>query len=281
MLQTYEIAATWAVVGHLFLESCRRGDDGRAHEDLPRPTLSWYPFDWYGQDPCTNRAKDPLWYGDDIVDLLLSAPTPQEIGCHSFSHLIFGDPGCSELVARADIAECGRLAEQRGIRLRSFVFPRNSEGHHSLLQESGFTAYRGKDKNWFNALPRTASRAAHLIDQAAAVEPPVSLPQLKVPGLWNIPGSMVILERRGARTVIPLSSMIAKGKAGLARAVRESKVFHLWLHPFNLTRDPEGMLGVLRAIIEEAVRLKGEGVLDIETMGSLADSLPLPAAVLA
>src|SRR5579885_94526 len=77
-----EMAATWAVVGHLFLEACDRGAGGEAHPDLPRPALSFRPGDWFGADPCTDRHRDPLWYGDDIVDLLLAAPVAQEIGSH-------------------------------------------------------------------------------------------------------------------------------------------------------------------------------------------------------
>ena len=38
MLERYEVAATWAVVGHLFLRSCVRGASGLAHPELVRPT---------------------------------------------------------------------------------------------------------------------------------------------------------------------------------------------------------------------------------------------------
>jgi peptidoglycan/xylan/chitin deacetylase (PgdA/CDA1 family) len=272
-LEDYEIAATWAVVGHLFLDACARGADGRAHPGLPRPNLSWYPQDWFGKDPCSDRSHDPLWYGDDIVDSLVRSRVEQEIGCHSFAHVPFGDPGCPAELVHADLVECIKLAAERGLSLQSFVFPRNSEGHHAILREHGFIAYRGLDPTWFEPLPGQARRAARLIDYAVPIPPPVSRPVETQPGLWNVPGSMLLIGRRGARRLVPLASPVAKAKAGLGRAVRENKVFHLWLHPFNLANDRENMIGAFREILAEAVRLRDAGSLDIRTMGDLATHL--------
>ncbi|HTJ76037.1 MAG TPA: hypothetical protein VL337_11815 [Acidimicrobiales bacterium] len=268
-----EMAATWAVVGHLFLPSCSPGPDGAAHPEHPRPHLSWHPGDWFGDDPCTDRARDPLWYGDDIVDMLLAAPVAQEVGSHSFAHIPYGDPGCTADVVEADLTACAKLAAQRGLTLRSFVFPRNSEGHHAALAEHGFAAYRGVDRTWFEAFPGQISRAARLVDQAVPLAPPVSAPTETLPGLWNIPGSMLLIGRRGARRVVPVPATVAKAKAGMARAVREGKVFHLWFHPFNLAADRERSLAMLRAILGEAARLRDSGVLDVRTMGDLATAM--------
>src|SRR5262249_32941528 len=143
LLVERELSATWAMVGHLFLGACQRGPDGRAHPELVRPRYRWYPRDWLSCDPCSDRARAPLFYGDAILGLLVGARTPQEIGCHSFSHLVYGDPGCSREAAASDLAACVQAARARGIVLRSFVFPRNLEGHHALLREHGFIAYRG------------------------------------------------------------------------------------------------------------------------------------------
>ena len=86
LLDRYEVSATWAVVGHLFLSECSRDEAGLAHPELVRPRQRWRPGDWYASDPCTDRLRDPLWYGDDIIDALLASRTPQEIGSHSFGH---------------------------------------------------------------------------------------------------------------------------------------------------------------------------------------------------
>ena len=143
MLDRYSVPVTWAMVGHLFLDSCDRAQDGRAHPDLGRPAYDWYPHDWYRQDPCTDLATDPLWYGADVVELVRSARTQHEIGSHSFAHLVFGDPGCPAEAARDDIEAWSAAARDCGISGRSFVFPRNRVGHLDLVAAAGFTCYRG------------------------------------------------------------------------------------------------------------------------------------------
>ena len=273
LLDEYEIPATWAVVGHLFLGSCTRGADGRAHPELERPSYSWHRGDWLGDDPCTDRARDPLWYGDDMIDAIAARRTAHEIGCHSFSHLVYGDPGCSAAAAASDLRACVERARLRGLTLRSFVFPRNLEGHHTLLREFGFVSFRGEDPAWFRALPGAGRRVGHLIDQVAALVPPVSQPYQHLPGLWNLPGSMVLLHRNGVRRAIPLAVRARKIRAGLARAIRERGLFHLWFHSQNLCRDRDGLLAVLRSAFAEAVQLRDRGLLDIRTMSDLTDSL--------
>jgi hypothetical protein len=261
------------VVGHLFLRSCQRGADGRAHPELVRPRHAWYPGDWLAKDPCTGRDRDPLWYGDDLVEAILGARTRHELACHSFSHLVYGDAGCSAEAAAADLRACVEAARAYGVSLRSFIFPRNVEGHHSLLREHGFVAFRGDDPTWYRSLPGRARRLAHLVDQATALPPPVSLPVERLPGLWNLPGSLLLLHRNGVRRFIPFQARELRIRRGLARAVHDRRLFHLWFHSHNLGRDRDGMFAVLRAGLREAARLRDRGLLDIRTMADFADEL--------
>ena len=138
---------------------------GLAHPELVRPRQSWRPGDWYASDPCTERQRDPLWYGDDIVDAVLATRTPQDIGSHSFGHVLYGDPALTREAVDADLDACLAEAAKRGIILRSFAFPRNSEGHHEALRAHGFTAFRGADPTWHAGLPGLLARAGHLVDQ--------------------------------------------------------------------------------------------------------------------
>jgi peptidoglycan/xylan/chitin deacetylase (PgdA/CDA1 family) len=274
LLERYEVAATWAVVGHVFLRSCSRGPSGLTHEELTvRPRQRWRPGDWYASDPGTDRDRDHLWYGDDIVDALLATRTPQEIGCHSFSHALFGDPDLTRAAVDADLDACLAEARHRGVTLRSFVFPRNAEGHHEALKAHGFVAFRGADPAWHAALPGALGRGAHLVDQAIGLAPPVSQPSERLPGLWNIPGSALLIHRTGLRRAIPMASRVRKARAGLRRAAATGGVFHLWTHPFNLASDPAFMLASLDAILREATTARDQGDIAIESMGAIADRL--------
>src|SRR4030042_3128688 len=37
LFEKYNVPATWAIVGHLFLSQCKRGANGLAHPEVPRP----------------------------------------------------------------------------------------------------------------------------------------------------------------------------------------------------------------------------------------------------
>ncbi len=265
LFERHDIRATWALVGHLFLDSC----PSPAHPELVRPSYAWYPHDWLAKDPTSDRAQHPLWYGDDLVATIRAAKPAHEIGCHSFSHLVYGDPGCSAAAAASDLAACVRVAQSQGVALRSFVFPRNAEGHHALLAQNGFSAYRGEEPHWYRRLSRTAGRAAHLVDQAFALAPPVSKPQQTHPGLWNISGSMLFLHREGVRRFIPLRQRVRKAKKGIDRAIAQNAVFHLWFHPFNMCTDRAKMF---RALEEILVYVKQTRIA-VQTMGELAAEL--------
>ena len=270
LLARYDVAATWAIVGHLYLSSCRRDASGLAHPELVRPGQRWRPGDWYAADPCTSLAAAPLWYGPDIVDMIQECRVPQEIGCHSFSHILYGDPDLDTAAVDADLAACLELARARGITLRSFVFPRNVEGHHEALARHGFRAFRGADPNAIAGWPRPLARPAHLAMHGLGLTPPVSRPTEALPGLWNIPGSTLFLHRTGIRRAVTRRARVRRAAAGLEAAVREGAVFHLWTHPFNIASDAPTLLGVLEEILQHAVRLRDAGRLRIETMDGVA-----------
>jgi peptidoglycan/xylan/chitin deacetylase (PgdA/CDA1 family) len=270
LLDRHAVPATWAVVGHLFLRACHRGTNGEAHPELVHPRQSWWDRDWLAADPCTDLDRDPVWYGTEMLEAIEAARTPQEIGSHSFSHPLFDDPEMAEDAARSEIEACMRLARARGIELRSFVFPRNREGHHQLLRDAGFTAFRGADPVWHARLPGPAGRIGHLLDQAAGIGPPVSVPTERLPGLWNIPGSMMLMNGNGPRRFMTRRARVTKALHGLRRAVSGGAVFHLWTHPFNIAADRQSMLEDLDRILAEAATLRERGALNIEPMAAVA-----------
>jgi len=266
LFHKYRVSATWAVVGHLFLDSCK-SENGKKHPEMPHPKHSWYPKDWYSLDPCTSLKKDPLWYGRDIVEKIRSASPQQEIGSHSFSHAIFSDSGCGPEVADAEFSRCQELAKELGIQLTSFVFPRNEVGHLDLLVKNGFQVYRGIDDAWFYEFQNPLLRkAGHFADDLFAVTPRCVKPYKVSEGLTNLPGSMLYRAMDGVRTLIPVWCRVRKGKRGLDRAAREQKVFHLWFHTFNLGYRTAELINGLEQILSHADTLRKEGKLEIASM---------------
>ncbi len=273
----HEVPATWCVLGHLFLDSCTQ-TNGHKHPEIVRPTHNWCRHDWFHPDPCATEATAPIFYGRSLLERIRSCPVAQEIGCHSFSHVIFGDRGCSPATAESEISACVRLARDMGLELRSFAFPRNSVGHLDVLRRNGFICYRGPDATWYEKRPwpGLSKRLLHLWDVLRASEPAVVLPEWTPAGLWNIPGSMIYFPMHGLRRYLPVRLRVLRAVKGLNAAVRRKRVFHLWFHPTNLADQIESMFSGLRSILEHACRLRDRGDLVFHTMAALAHSLPAP-----
>ncbi|MCI0414563.1 polysaccharide deacetylase [bacterium] len=264
----FEVPATWCVVGHLMLDHCN-SEQGVKHPSIVPPRHAWCP-DWFAQDPCGNEETFPLFYGRSLIEKIRDCRVPQEIGCHSFSHVIFGDSGCSVETAKTELAACVEAARELKLEMQSFVFPRNSVGHLQELANFGFRVYRGPAPSWDNRVPiEILKRLARLSVAFAAVQPPVVLPEKADHGIWNVPASMMYFPMHGIRRFVPLSLRVQRARKGLNAAVHHKKIFHLWFHPTNLADHMEIMFQGLRMILEHARALRDRNELDILPMNSV------------
>jgi peptidoglycan/xylan/chitin deacetylase (PgdA/CDA1 family) len=270
LFQKYGVPVTWATLGHLFLDHCDE-HDGVKHPDMPRPRHSWFAEDWYAYDPCQNLRTAPLWYGRDMVLKILAAEPKHDVGSHSFSHVIFSDPGCTKEVAEAEIGKCVELARALDLKMESFVYPRNELGHLDVLRRHGFSVTRGRMPFWFAKFrSRMVRRAAHVLDDALAITPDCGWPEKSPTGLWVTPVSMFLQSMDGARRLIPANSRVRKGIRGIERAVREKSLFHLSFHPTeNLCYRTDSMFRTLERIICHAARRRDEGLLRVMTMADI------------
>ena len=255
LFEKHNIPATWAVVGHLFLDHCEC-EDGVPHKVMPR-----FKKDWYSSDPCTDIQRDPLYYGRDIVEKILSNQIEHEIGYHSFSHVIFSE--CSREVAEAEIKMGIRLAKNFGITLKSFVFPRNKIGHVDILKKYGFKIYRGEN------LGRYDPSQSFLIRKfKGAIDKIIASPTEPewMDGIWEIPTSMFFCDPQIKLSVLP------RAKLGLYRAIRSKKVFHIFLHPHNLLMYPS-LKDDLDKFLSVVSKKREEGKIEVMTIGEFSEGL--------
>lgn len=266
-----DMSATWAVVGHLFLDSCH--DEGRGpHPELVTPDYDWLDGDWMAIDPATGVDDDPDWYGSDIVDAILACRVPQEVGSHSFSHVIVDDPACTPEVFGSELAACRVAAGRRDVALRSFVFPRNGISQVERLAEHGFRCYRGgRPAPPFAGRPAWQRRALGLADKLRPLGGSAVLPATGPGGVWNVPQTYLFAPAPGSR--LPVGLWARRPVARLRQAARHRGVFHLWFHPYNVTADPARALAALDRVCTAAARLRDRGEIDILTMGQLAARL--------
>ena len=270
LLERHDVPATWAVVGHLFLGSCRRGD-GLIHPGVMRPAYDWHDGDWFALDPGSDLGSDPLWYGSDIIDWIRRASPQHEIGSHSFSHLVAGDPGCSEKVFESDLAACVDVAGAAGLALRSYVFSKNSIGHLGVLERHGFVAYRGDRPPPFADIPGVRGRVMRVLDRLSPRAGSAVFPE-RIGRLWNIPATNFY--GPAARTdPMPFPLWVTRQVRRLELAGRTQSLYHLWFHPQDLLGDVDRALSGLDRILERAATLRRLGTMRTVTMSQLAASL--------
>lgn len=254
LLDRFDVPATWAVVAHLMLDRC----DGR-HEGHPAPP------GWFEREREEWADRPDLRFAPDLVAGVLAADPDHELASHSFSHVLFGDPGTTPRIARAECERSREIAARWGQEVNSFVYPRNDVGHREALADCGFRAYRGRSP--------TPEGVWGVADAAIRDRSPLVHPRIDEYGLVSIPASLFAFGFEGRLRSIAESvwadPIVARARRGIDRAAADDGVFHLWLHPNNLqiTRDDDRMA----AVLEHAAEARAESGLRIETMGEVAD----------
>jgi hypothetical protein len=270
LLDERRIAATFAVVGHLYLDRCER-KDGRPHPDLPRARYPWWTGDWYAHDPCSTEAEAPDWYGRSLVEAIRRSPGSHELASHGFSHAIFDEAHMDAATAAAELRAARESAAAAGADVRSFIYPQNVVGHRRLLAPAGFACYRAPDGDEPQRAgpPGGAGRALRFARHVAGTEPPVGRPRT-VDGLVEIPSSMPIVGAEGIRALISRRARVARARRGIEAARREEAVFHLWTHPHAFAGKGAGVLESLADTLDDVAALRDRKEIRVRTMGEMA-----------
>ncbi len=213
---------------------------------------------------------------DKIVHYVETSKVPHEIGCHSFSHQLFGDPGCGENVAKAEIRKCIQLMKtEYNIMPETFAFPRDHVGHLNLLQESGFVSFRDVPAKLYPCLEleRTFSRylktyfslAAQLLSYYFLFPPHVVSSRQTASGLMGTRGCLAY----GEKPLVPLEFLTIKAKQGIDRAVREGATFVMYTHLRDFGANSR-FFSQFDRVLRYARRKRDEDNLLVLTMSDLA-----------
>lgn len=193
----------------------------------------------------------------EIIEKILSSPIGHEIGYHSFSHIRFSE--CTSETAEDEIKEGVKLAKDFGITLRSFVFPENKIEHLDILRKYGFQIYRGANlagKNVGKILP------IRLVNFALSKIVPPPVEPIWKNGILEIPSSMMFYD-----TLFP-HTLVLRAKMGIKKAIKEKKIFHIFMHPEDLMLEPT-LFNKLEKVLKFVARNRQENKLEVITMGDL------------
>jgi len=265
LFDKYQIPATWAIVGHLFLNKC----DGK-HEDHPAGD------DWFQNDLGGTINENPNWFGTDLIKQILNKKIDHEIACHSFSHVEFDS--VEREIAESELQHSIEAAKKMNITFESFIYPRNKVAHRDLLKKYGFTSYRGvkplSENNNEYSEKGMVRKVSIFLDYFTPLRINHSTvnPIIDEFGLVNIPASFIIynfLEKsRWNVEKLFYDPVFLKVKKEINFLTKNNGILHLWFHPNDLTRerDFDRLDRILRFINEK----KRNDLLETKTMKAIA-----------
>jgi hypothetical protein len=245
----FEIAATFAFVSAFILDQSQRREFDYYLQDVNYRGENWLR--------CFRAAEKSGsldgWFCPQALEIAIEAG--HEIASHGFSHLPFDDPTIGISHIERELEGVQRVADEKGLTLTTFVFPRNTVNHIDSLKSAGFLGYR-------NRLQRS-NRLASLACEFNINEPSQKEVQL--------PGSLISIEpgyffnwRSGFRKIVPPAITFYRWKSILDDAASSGRVAHLWLHPHNLISAPS-TADVLESVLAYAAKLRDSGKLEIKT----------------
>jgi hypothetical protein len=246
----YKITGTWAIVGHLFYEKCV--------DCNVCPLMNWKGK--YSSFEEVYGTNNPLWYGPDIIEAILSRGSKQEIAFHGFSHNIFDEEQMSLQEANVEIQTWLRLAKEKGIIPHAVTFPRSRVGHLEALREAGLICYRG-EPNKFEQKNRTyVGKFIKTIDHLLGISeiPIFDLTNNDNQGLLNIRESQYLFDfNRKLELFLDRLNLhnvrIGRIVKGVRKAAQSKKILHIWAHPceFRTEKDFSKLRHIFDAVSEQ------------------------------
>jgi peptidoglycan/xylan/chitin deacetylase (PgdA/CDA1 family) len=259
MFREYQIAATWATVGFLF---ARSKAELESLSPVVRPQYADVSLSPYGEPIGDSEKEDLLHFAPSLIEAIRSTPR-QEVATHTFSHYFCREPGQDRKTFAADLKSALAIAEQRGVQIRSIVFPRNQHNpeYDDVLIDAGIICYRGNQRSWmyrdYSAAGDTPwKRAARLFDAYVNMSGPQTHRwEDLVNGrgrICNLPASFLL--RLSPRLPHLKEFHFERIAASIRRAAAEGEITHIWWHPHDFGMHQQRKLDFLRRVLEEFAR---------------------------
>jgi hypothetical protein len=252
----FEIAATWATVGFLFADSREQMEN---HSPSLRPSYRNKELYPYQEEVGTSEDEDPFHYAPSLIEMIRQCPR-QEIGSHTFSHYFCCEPGQDGASFCHDLQSAVSIAREKGIELKSLVFPRNQYNEHyaKILYHNGMICYRGNQRAWmydagssvdsnkpFKRLNRLADTYFNLAGYHTMK--------------WSevVRGSNLLCNIPASFYVRPFSPRLKKFDGLRLRRIEQSmrhaatrmQIIHLWWHPHDFGIHIDENIAFLRRIL--------------------------------
>ncbi len=273
----YNIQATWATVGFLFLNNFNEiaANIPRTTTKYAHPDLSPYP---YIKRLIANNEHSflKLHFAPDLIKQISTTPN-QEIASHTFSHFYCLEKGQTCQSFEEDLVKNLEIAQLSGIQLKSIVFPRNqvNKDYESILRKHGITSYRGLPKPWIYQSGTTKNnnsyvkRGLRYLDTFFKICTIDSTIIYADDSLLNIPASR-FLQPFNNRPFGLERLKLNRIKSEMTQASEKKSIYHLWWHPHNFGKFIPENLTQLEEILIHYAKLNKEGKMASLNMQNIA-----------
>jgi hypothetical protein len=243
--EKYNISMVWATVGHLFLDSCKKGD----HDWMHRPPYfddhwKFTSGDWFDCDPYTRWNEAKAWYAPDLIEKIQKCTTPQEFACHTFSHIDCSYKNCPPEVIDDELKACTDIASKWGVKFKSLTFPGGTAGNYETLLKYGIEICRKRHLDY-----------------------EIAYPFYNEHGMLITPTGPVIA--MGYSQWSP-DYLLSRYKKAIDKAINNNSLVHFWFHP---SQEEQTFTQLLPGILKYCSVKREKGELWIGTMAVIAEHI--------
>jgi peptidoglycan/xylan/chitin deacetylase (PgdA/CDA1 family) len=268
LFDRYGIPGTWAFVA-AFVHTEEEARESGYLLDQPIP---YNGRDWAATfKACFGRGQTDGWLCPDALELV-RASGAHEIAAHGFSHLPLNEAHTSSEVADRELDLLDDFWRRRGIRTRTFVYPRNQPGHLARLGRQ-FDAYRPPHP--LEVCRDPLARLKRLVAELDLWVQPVEHGGAGMPA--PLPPALLLNHRAGGRRLVPPSVTLARVRRMLRRAIESGKVVHLYSHPHNFITG-HGQFELLSSVLAQVAEHVRRGELEVMTQAEYGRGLLARAA---
>lgn len=274
-----DIHVTWAIVGMLYRKNATEWEQ---HQPKLLPTINnphASAYEWIKANGFYSE-EDPFHFAPELVELIQKTPH-QEIGTHTYAHYFCLEEGQTKEQFREDIRMACDLAKEKGIVIRSLVFPRNqfNEEYLSICTEFGINAVRTNPDIWYWSYSDNAGgfmkrffRAgdAYLKFQPIKRQYLKDIDTSRRPLL--LPASRLY---RSWRPHYPIENKLKLKRIlnEMTKAAQKGAYYHIWWHPHNFGNYPQECLDELSKIVQHFKYLEKKYGFETLNMNELTQKL--------
>jgi peptidoglycan/xylan/chitin deacetylase (PgdA/CDA1 family) len=271
----YQVHATWATVGLLFAQDIQEATDYFPEIEPRYQNKQLNPYRYLQQN---SNLENTYHFAPDLLELIQQTQH-QEVASHTFSHYYCLENTPSIEAFKADMQAAIKIAENKGIKLESLVFPRNqwNSDYLSILKQWGISSYRGNEDSWLyqasseDNIPlfkRIIKQFDALINLSGFHTYPLT--QIKQSTPYNIPASRQ-LRSHGKRWSFLNAAKKKRICDEMEYAARQGEIFHLWWHPEDFGNNTVACIQYLESILQHYQKMRIQYNMQSLTMSEISN----------